>query len=308
MFGGFTSNVDMKSGAPAFGTPEYVKATLAGGQIARAFRLPYRASNVNASNAVDAQSTYESGMSLMALRPRPRAHGASRTRVAGGRAHRIVREDGGRCRDDPGVGGDAEAHRGRRGCRLALDTIKGVAPGGHFFGPDAYARAVSRRRSTQPIISDWRNYQAWEDRRRQERDASGRTRSTSGFSRNTRRRPWIRPSTRRSRRTWPSEKRNSRRSPPRRGTPCRQRGWRDVRPPRRARSPARRGRPPGTLAVESGGDEAPMARLSRRAEDDAGGRGAEADCFGHGAGRGARSARFRAMSTIWPESTRRACG
>jgi hypothetical protein len=37
MFGGFTSNVDMKSGAPAFGTPEYVKATLAGGQIARRF-------------------------------------------------------------------------------------------------------------------------------------------------------------------------------------------------------------------------------------------------------------------------------
>ena len=60
MFGGFTSNVDMKSGAPAFGTPEYVKATLAGGQIARHFKLPYRSSNVNASNAVDAQSTYES--------------------------------------------------------------------------------------------------------------------------------------------------------------------------------------------------------------------------------------------------------
>ncbi len=25
-YGGFTSNVDMKSGAPAFGTPEYMKA------------------------------------------------------------------------------------------------------------------------------------------------------------------------------------------------------------------------------------------------------------------------------------------
>ena len=27
IYGGFTSNVDMKSGAPAFGTPEYMKAT-----------------------------------------------------------------------------------------------------------------------------------------------------------------------------------------------------------------------------------------------------------------------------------------
>jgi hypothetical protein len=26
-YGGFTSNVDMKSGAPAFGTPEYMKVT-----------------------------------------------------------------------------------------------------------------------------------------------------------------------------------------------------------------------------------------------------------------------------------------
>ena len=30
-YGGFTSNVDMRSGSPAFGTPEYVRATLAGG-------------------------------------------------------------------------------------------------------------------------------------------------------------------------------------------------------------------------------------------------------------------------------------
>ena len=38
VYGGFTSNVDMKSGAPAFGTPEYVKAQLIGGQLARRYR------------------------------------------------------------------------------------------------------------------------------------------------------------------------------------------------------------------------------------------------------------------------------
>ena len=31
IYGGFTSNVDMKSGAPAFGTPEYMKACIVGG-------------------------------------------------------------------------------------------------------------------------------------------------------------------------------------------------------------------------------------------------------------------------------------
>ena len=64
IYGGFTSNVDMKSGAPAFGTPEYTKAALAGGQLARRNGVPYRSSNVNASNAPDVQSAYESQMSI----------------------------------------------------------------------------------------------------------------------------------------------------------------------------------------------------------------------------------------------------
>jgi trimethylamine--corrinoid protein Co-methyltransferase len=64
VYGGFTSNVDMKSGAPAFGTPEYTQAALAGGQLARRYGLPYRSSNTTASNAPDAQAAYESGMSL----------------------------------------------------------------------------------------------------------------------------------------------------------------------------------------------------------------------------------------------------
>ena len=64
IYGGFTSNVDMKTGSPAFGTPEYTQACLAGGQLARRYGLPYRSSNTNASNAVDAQATYESAMSI----------------------------------------------------------------------------------------------------------------------------------------------------------------------------------------------------------------------------------------------------
>jgi len=64
IYGGFTSNVDMKSGAPAFGTPEYMKTAIVGGQLARRLKLPYRSSNANAANALDAQAAYESVFSL----------------------------------------------------------------------------------------------------------------------------------------------------------------------------------------------------------------------------------------------------
>jgi trimethylamine--corrinoid protein Co-methyltransferase len=64
VYGSFTSNVDMKSGSPAFGTPEYVKAQFGAGQMARHLGLPWRSSNATASNVPDAQAAYESQMSL----------------------------------------------------------------------------------------------------------------------------------------------------------------------------------------------------------------------------------------------------
>ena len=39
VMGGFTSNVDMRTGSPAFGTPEYVHAALATAQIGRRLRI-----------------------------------------------------------------------------------------------------------------------------------------------------------------------------------------------------------------------------------------------------------------------------
>ena len=64
IYGGFTSNVDMQSGAPAFGTPEYMRTAMIGGQLARRYGVPYRSSNVSAANALDAQAAYESVFSL----------------------------------------------------------------------------------------------------------------------------------------------------------------------------------------------------------------------------------------------------
>jgi len=66
MYGNFSSNVDMKSGSPAFGTPEHVKATLGSGQLARHIGLPWRAGAGSASNVCDVQGANENQMGIWA--------------------------------------------------------------------------------------------------------------------------------------------------------------------------------------------------------------------------------------------------
>jgi trimethylamine--corrinoid protein Co-methyltransferase len=65
VYGGFTTNVDMKSGAPAFGTPEGAWALLIGAQLARRYGLPYRGSgSLNTAVVPDAQAAAETQWSL----------------------------------------------------------------------------------------------------------------------------------------------------------------------------------------------------------------------------------------------------
>ncbi|HKX10277.1 MAG TPA: trimethylamine methyltransferase family protein [Stellaceae bacterium] len=159
VYGGFTSNVDMKSGAPAFGTPEYMKAALVGGQLARRYRLPYRSSNANAANTVDAQSAYESVFSLWGA-------------VMGGcnfMMHAAGWMEGGlhasfekMVLDADLLGMVAEFLRPVvvNDAELALDAMREVGPGGHFFGA-AHTMARYRNAFYAPMISDWRNYETW---------------------------------------------------------------------------------------------------------------------------------------------------
>ena len=159
-YGGFTSNVDMKSGAPAFGTPEYMQAALAGGQLARRYRLPYRSSNVNAANGLDAQAAYESVFSLWGA-------------VMGGTnmmMHAAGWMEGGLCASFEKMVIDAEllqmvaaflAPLPVDDASLALDAIRDVGPGGHFFGT-AHTQARYRTAFYAPMISDWRNFESWQ--------------------------------------------------------------------------------------------------------------------------------------------------
>ena len=66
VYGGFTSNVDMRTGAPAFGTPEYTQAAIARRPAGAPLRpaLPLSATPDAPRTRVDAQAAYESEMSL----------------------------------------------------------------------------------------------------------------------------------------------------------------------------------------------------------------------------------------------------
>lgn len=67
IYGSFLANIDMKSGAPCFGTAENNLAMFAGGQMARYYSLPYRSGgNFTASRIPDAQSGYESAGTMWA--------------------------------------------------------------------------------------------------------------------------------------------------------------------------------------------------------------------------------------------------
>ncbi|MGH6886200.1 MAG: trimethylamine methyltransferase family protein, partial [Geminicoccales bacterium] len=161
LYGAYTSNVDMKSGAPAFGTPEYTRTALASGQLARRYGLPYRSSNACAANAVDAQAAYESEMSIWGA-------------VMGGAnlvKHGAGWMEGGLVASFEKLIVDAEILQmmaeflqpiAVNDDTLALEAIAEVEPGGHYFG----ARHTLAHYDTAfyaPMISDWRNYETWRE-------------------------------------------------------------------------------------------------------------------------------------------------
>jgi trimethylamine---corrinoid protein Co-methyltransferase len=161
VYGGFTSNVDMKSGAPAFGTPEYMKSALLGGQLARRYKLPYRSSNANAANTVDAQAAYESVFSLWGAimgGTNLLMHGAGW--MEGG-LHASFEK---MVLDADLLGMVAEFLRPVvvNDDELALDAMREVGPGGHFFGC-AHTMARYRGAFYAPMISDWRNHESWKE-------------------------------------------------------------------------------------------------------------------------------------------------
>lgn len=160
--GTFTSNVDMKSGAPAFGTPEYMRATQMTGQMARFYKLPMRASGVCAANVPDGQAMWETSNSLWSAV----SSGANFVYHAAGWL------EGGLIASPEKFIMDCEVLQmiqrymepavvATKPEDIAIDAIAEVGPTGHFFGVE-HTQQRYETAFYSPFASDWRNYEAWE--------------------------------------------------------------------------------------------------------------------------------------------------
>ena len=159
--GTFTSNVDMKSGAPAFGTPEYMRATQMTGQLVRFYGVPLRSSGVCAANVPDGQAMWETSNSLWAAVQ-------SRTNMV---YHAAGWLEGGLIASPEKFIMDCEvlqmiqryfeeATWATTEDDIAIDAIREVGAGGHYFGA-AHTQSRYATAFYAPMISDWRNYEAW---------------------------------------------------------------------------------------------------------------------------------------------------
>ena len=161
VYGSFTSNVDMRTGAPAFGTPEYMRATQISGQLARFYGLPLRASNACAANPPDAQAAWESAFSLWGC--------------VTGKANMVYHAagwlEGGLCASYEKFVMDCETLQQMIAYMqpistspddLAVEAVREVGPHNHFFGAE-HTQSRYKTAFYTPFLSDWQNNEAWQE-------------------------------------------------------------------------------------------------------------------------------------------------
>ena len=160
-YGTFTSNVDMKSGAPAFGTPEHFRASLVAGQLARKTGLPWRCASGSAANINDIQAANETQFGLWGCLM------AGATIVI----HSAGWLEGGLALSYEKLITDSEVLKMvEHMCKplsistddIGYDAIAAMPPGGHFFGCD-HTMARYQTEFYQHLVADLSNYGTWKD-------------------------------------------------------------------------------------------------------------------------------------------------
>ncbi|MGB3313129.1 MAG: trimethylamine methyltransferase family protein [Albidovulum sp.] len=158
-YGGFSSNVDMKSGAPAFGTPTHIRLAIGTGQLARHVGLPWRSAAGSAANVADMQAAGENHMGLW----------ANLVANATLTVHAAGWLEGGLTFGYEKFINDIEALQiiaelcaplATSPDDLAWDALSDVQPGGHFFATkhtmDRFDRAFYA-----PLVADLTNHGTW---------------------------------------------------------------------------------------------------------------------------------------------------
>ncbi len=160
-YGTFTSNVDMKSGSPAFGTPEHFRASLAAGQLARSIGLPWRSATGTAANSADVQGANETQFGLWGCLL------AGATVVI----HSAGWLEGGLTISYEKLITDlevlqmvAELCAGAEAgpAEIGLDALAEVQPGGHFF---ATGQTMARYKTEfyEPLVAEMTTFGNWAD-------------------------------------------------------------------------------------------------------------------------------------------------
>ena len=162
VFGAFVTSIDMRSGAPTFGTPEASQILMGAGQLARRMGLPFRSGGaLTGAKLPDAQAAYESANTLnAALMGGVNFMLHACGWLEGGlvaSAEKFVLDD-----DQLGVisrlAGGVDASEGAR----ALDSIREVGPGGHHLGSD-HTRARHEGAFWRSDVLDHRTFESWEE-------------------------------------------------------------------------------------------------------------------------------------------------
>lgn len=161
-YGNFSSNVDLKSGAPAFGTPEHLAGNIASGQLARRIGLPWRSASGSASNTGDGQGVGENAMALWACavaQATITVHSAGW--LEGGLSfgfEKFIQDmENVQILADMAVNPapvDDDA--------IGFDAIAQVEPGGHFFATDQTMKSFETAHY-KPLIQNVTNYENWRD-------------------------------------------------------------------------------------------------------------------------------------------------
>ncbi|MEP0940197.1 MAG: trimethylamine methyltransferase family protein [Rhizobiaceae bacterium] len=161
LYGGFASNVDMKSGSPAFGTPEHIKFSIVSGQLARHIDLPWRGAAGAASNTADMQAATENNMGLWAALQ-------ANTTVS---VHSAGWLEGGLCFGYEKFINDVEALQTLAELcmttpededSLGWSALQDVQPGGHFFATE-HTMARYKDAFYEPLVADLSNFGAWSE-------------------------------------------------------------------------------------------------------------------------------------------------
>ena len=161
VYGAFSSNVDLKSGAPVFGSPEHMRANHGAGQLARHIGLPWRSGAGTAANMADGQAMAQTTLALMGT-------------VQGGANlvfHAAGWLEGGLTFGFEKFIADLDVlhalalsmtpDSGTQ-VELGLEDIAAVPPGGHFFDApgtmERYATAFH-----EPLLFSSDNFGQWEE-------------------------------------------------------------------------------------------------------------------------------------------------